>query len=178
MRKLPRCQVFARLSRTRSAGRPANLGALKPFPSSSTGWRSESQWRHMESRLITSVHRCSSSKLCVILSMVGHLVSPTNPPLANIDIAHANLYEINLLHRDISNKNILLGREEAPDGFKGILIDLSVALDFGPNANPTVTKEARPVRPPLASRGHISPPTNIHLPRVRASFSRASSSDS
>ncbi|TEB25617.1 hypothetical protein FA13DRAFT_1713859 [Coprinellus micaceus] len=55
--------------------------------------------------------------------------------------AHGNLYGAGILHRDISNKTILLGRENAEVGDQGILIDLSVAFDYHSGGNSLITKE-------------------------------------
>ncbi|TEB22242.1 hypothetical protein FA13DRAFT_1778872 [Coprinellus micaceus] len=85
----------------------------------------------------------------ILMEAYGEQVESFNNLLQLLEVlrdavdGHAYLYENDILHRDISDKNILIGREGAPDGYKGILIDLSVALDFGPNGDPYVTKEAR-----------------------------------
>ncbi|KAJ3538891.1 hypothetical protein NMY22_g4983 [Coprinellus aureogranulatus] len=40
---------------------------------------------------------------------------------------HHALFERGVIHRDVSLQNLLLGRESAPDGYRGILIDLDMA---------------------------------------------------
>ncbi|KAF6747079.1 hypothetical protein DFP72DRAFT_854763 [Ephemerocybe angulata] len=42
--------------------------------------------------------------------------------------AHKELLMRGVIHRDISAQNILLGRADAPDGLRGILIDLDMAM--------------------------------------------------
>ncbi|RXW13099.1 hypothetical protein EST38_g12754 [Candolleomyces aberdarensis] len=47
--------------------------------------------------------------------------------------AHKALLDRNIIHRDISLNNILLGLEDANEGSRGVLIDLDLALkSFGP----------------------------------------------
>ncbi|KAL1693194.1 hypothetical protein GGG16DRAFT_49819 [Schizophyllum commune] len=41
---------------------------------------------------------------------------------------HWNLWRINILHRDVSIHNILLGLDEAEPGWEGVLIDLDMAI--------------------------------------------------
>ena len=60
--------------------------------------------------------------------------------------AHRALYSIDILHRDISNTNVLLGKKDATEGYRGVLIDLGVAFYYGPDADlEKITKEARSV---------------------------------
>jgi hypothetical protein len=67
---------------------------------------------------------------------------------------HARLLgKAKILHRDISNKNILLGKLDTV-GYRGILIDLNVAIDLDEDRQHTV-KEARTVRHCLFSTFRI-----------------------
>lgn len=44
-------------------------------------------------------------------------------------LAHRNLFgEKQILHRDISVNNILIGKKEAKPGWRGVLIDLDMAI--------------------------------------------------
>ncbi|KAJ3507186.1 hypothetical protein NMY22_g17006 [Coprinellus aureogranulatus] len=52
------------------------------------------------------------------------------------------LSEAKILHRDINDKNVLLGKDNDPVGWRGVLIDLNVAIDFD-NLKKRVAKEAR-----------------------------------
>ena len=60
--------------------------------------------------------------------------------------AHMGLHKIGILHRDISNKTILLGKAGAPPGWRGVLIDLSLAFDLDLEADSNVNKEPTMVR--------------------------------
>jgi hypothetical protein len=51
------------------------------------------------------------------------------------------LQKIGILHRDISDKTILLGKAGAPVGWRGVLIDLSLAFDMELEADSNVNKE-------------------------------------
>ena len=51
------------------------------------------------------------------------------------------LHKIGILHRDISNKTILLGREGASAGWRGVLIDLGLAFDLELEADSAINKE-------------------------------------
>ncbi|TEB37856.1 hypothetical protein FA13DRAFT_1867630 [Coprinellus micaceus] len=55
--------------------------------------------------------------------------------------AHMGLHRIGILHRDITNKTILLGKAGAPPGWRGVLIDLSLAFDLELEADSSVNKE-------------------------------------
>jgi hypothetical protein len=76
-----------------------------------------------------------------MLSLVGVTTSLLSAQLTSNQLAHGNLYGIGILHRDISNKTILLGRDGAEVGEQGILIDLSVAFDFEREADSEINKE-------------------------------------
>ncbi|KAJ3533030.1 hypothetical protein NMY22_g7502 [Coprinellus aureogranulatus] len=57
---------------------------------------------------------------------------------------HFGLYGLNILHRDISNRRILLGNDGAAEGWRGALIDLGSALDFDASKKDlNLFKEAR-----------------------------------
>lgn len=45
---------------------------------------------------------------------------------------HKSLWLKGILHRDVSIDNILLGCEGAPEGYRGILIDLDMAIKISP----------------------------------------------
>ncbi|KAJ3519152.1 hypothetical protein NMY22_g13333 [Coprinellus aureogranulatus] len=64
--------------------------------------------------------------------------------IRDIIAAHARLLTKGILHRDVSENNMLLGipTNDLADGYRGVLIDLGVALDLI-NADATLTKEAR-----------------------------------
>ena len=47
---------------------------------------------------------------------------------------HRNLYRKGILHRDISHNNVLLGKENAPVGDRGVLIDFDAAARVVPGA--------------------------------------------
>lgn len=78
---------------------------------------------------------------------IPHTLSLFIPLTYYCDAAHEGLWKGKILHRDITNKNILLGNEGAGKGWYGVLIDLGVALDFGDEASSNITKEARSVCP-------------------------------
>lgn len=42
-------------------------------------------------------------------------------------LGHHTLFERGIIHRDVSVQNLLLGRPIAPDGYRGVLIDLDMA---------------------------------------------------
>ena len=48
-----------------------------------------------------------------------------------------------IVHRDINDKNVLLGRDDAKVGWRGVLIDLGVAVDFDKRSAQQIAKEAR-----------------------------------
>ena len=48
-----------------------------------------------------------------------------------------------IVHRDISDNNVLLGCEDAQVGWQGVLIDLNVAVDFSKTSKNQATEEAR-----------------------------------
>ncbi|TFK20273.1 hypothetical protein FA15DRAFT_600059 [Coprinopsis marcescibilis] len=50
--------------------------------------------------------------------------------------AHKELFKAGVLHRDISKNNILLGRPNAEDGWRGVLIDMDMGLWRDPERNP------------------------------------------
>jgi hypothetical protein len=52
------------------------------------------------------------------------------------------LHKIGILHRGISNKTILLGKADAPPGWRGVLIDLSLAFDLELEADSNINKES------------------------------------
>ncbi|KAJ3524657.1 hypothetical protein NMY22_g10900 [Coprinellus aureogranulatus] len=57
---------------------------------------------------------------------------------------HFGLYGLNILHRDISNRSVLLGNDGAAEGWRGVLTDLGSALDFGASKKDlNLLKEAR-----------------------------------
>ncbi|TEB21856.1 hypothetical protein FA13DRAFT_1829515, partial [Coprinellus micaceus] len=56
--------------------------------------------------------------------------------------AHMGLHKIGILHRDISNKTILLGKEGALPGWRGVLIDLSLAFDLELEADSHINNES------------------------------------
>ncbi|TRM70356.1 hypothetical protein BD626DRAFT_544765 [Schizophyllum amplum] len=43
---------------------------------------------------------------------------------------HQNLWDKDILHRDVSISNILMGDEDAEDGWKGVIIDLDMAISL------------------------------------------------
>lgn len=43
-------------------------------------------------------------------------------------VGHRGLYKLGILHRDVSLQNILLGKDDAPVGWRGVLIDLDMAV--------------------------------------------------
>lgn len=47
---------------------------------------------------------------------------------ADFSLAHKSLLDRNIIHRDISPNNILLGLDDAGEGDRGVLIDLDIAL--------------------------------------------------
>ncbi|TEB37830.1 hypothetical protein FA13DRAFT_1577066, partial [Coprinellus micaceus] len=55
--------------------------------------------------------------------------------------AHMGLHKIGILHRDISKSTILLGNAGALPGWRGVLIDLSLAFDMELEADSSVHKE-------------------------------------
>ena len=61
------------------------------------------------------------------------------------------LYKIGILHRDITNKTILLGKAGAPPGWRGVLIDLSLAFDLDLQADSKINKEPIMVRASLVT---------------------------
>ncbi|CAA7267330.1 unnamed protein product [Cyclocybe aegerita] len=50
----------------------------------------------------------------------------------NFENPHRNLWNRDILHRDVSLNNVLLGKPNAPAGQRGILIDLDMAVKLGP----------------------------------------------
>jgi tRNA A-37 threonylcarbamoyl transferase component Bud32 len=56
-------------------------------------------------------------------------------------VAHMGLHKIGILHRDISKSTILLGNAGASPGWRGVLIDLSLAFDMELEADSSVHKE-------------------------------------
>lgn len=53
--------------------------------------------------------------------------------------------EYGILHRDISHNNILLGGDDAPEGYRGVLIDLDLAFR-ATKEQPKVTADYNIVR--------------------------------
>lgn len=67
---------------------------------------------------------------------------------ADIPAAHRNLIKVKqILHRDISTQNILLGLvdEDALPGLRGILIDLDMAVSSGPRDASSISEDHRTV---------------------------------
>lgn len=98
---------------------------------------------------------------------MGYLPIAGHPSEAVLLLALAlkDLFARNIIHRDVSNKNILLGREGDVGGPQGVVIDLGVALDFGPDrAHSKITEEPRSVCP-----NNLSP----HIARVAKFIRRA-----
>lgn len=69
-------------------------------------------------------------------------------------LGHKALFDRGVLHRDISIENILFGPHDAPDGCRGILIDLDIAVRTEEGVSPlppsslTVgVRNARAIRP-------------------------------
>lgn len=52
---------------------------------------------------------------------------------------HRELYGRGVLHRDISVQNILFGPPDAPEGRRGVLIDLDVAVRTANGVSPIAT---------------------------------------
>lgn len=54
-------------------------------------------------------------------------------------LGHSHMWKEGILHRDISVHNVVLGKENATAGNKGVLIDLDMAIlvkDYKPNSEP------------------------------------------
>ncbi|KAI9804850.1 MAG: hypothetical protein M1825_001219 [Sarcosagium campestre] len=74
---------------------------------------------------------------CLVISPAGRAIRRPESPLELLEAlrdaikAHRSLYlEGNILHRDISENNIIITKPET-DGFKGMLIDLDLAKELG-----------------------------------------------
>ncbi|KAL1693177.1 hypothetical protein GGG16DRAFT_123503 [Schizophyllum commune] len=71
---------------------------------------------------------------CVVLRRYGDPIDRFQSPLQLLVAVrdaikgHWNLWKVHILHRDVSIQNILLGRPGAKDGWKGVLIDLDLAI--------------------------------------------------
>lgn len=62
--------------------------------------------------------------------------------------AHSELFRSNILHRDVSMQNIVLGLPISES--RGYLIDLDMAIDISVNRNVTgVSRDERTVSPAL-----------------------------
>lgn len=76
---------------------------------------------------------------CLVISPAGRpLASYRNVPefllaLRDAIKAHKGLFEAKILHRDISPNNIIITDPEEADGFSGILIDMDMATQIGPD---------------------------------------------
>ena len=75
---------------------------------------------------------------CLIISPAGRAIHNFESPLELLEAlrdaikAHRSLYlKGNVLHRDVSEKNIIITDPERNDGFKGMLIDLDLAKELG-----------------------------------------------
>lgn len=51
-----------------------------------------------------------------------------NEALTGLVKGHGNMWNSRVLHRDISYRNILLGAQDAPEGSRGVLIDMDRAV--------------------------------------------------
>ncbi|KAL1664074.1 hypothetical protein GGF50DRAFT_55590 [Schizophyllum commune] len=73
-------------------------------------------------------------KCCAVLRRYGETIDEFKSPLQLLVAVrdaiqgHWNLWKIYILHRDVSIQNILLGRPGAEDGWRGVLIDLDMAI--------------------------------------------------
>ena len=67
-----------------------------------------------------------------------------------------------IIHRDISNNNILLGKEDAPDGERGILIDLDLAVRIL-EGTPALKPDYRIVRLPCLRLAPYTSPNTSQL---------------
>ncbi|KAI3998373.1 hypothetical protein K525DRAFT_151533, partial [Schizophyllum commune Loenen D] len=71
---------------------------------------------------------------CAVLRRYGETIDQFHSPLQLLVAVrdaiqgHWNLWKIYILHRDVSIHNILLGRPGAEDGWRGVLIDLDMAI--------------------------------------------------
>ena len=75
---------------------------------------------------------------CLVISPAGQPISKFNSiprlltALRDAITAHRSLYlDGNILHRDVSENNIILTIPEKADGFTGMLIDLDLAIEVG-----------------------------------------------
>ncbi|KAJ3527029.1 hypothetical protein NMY22_g9931 [Coprinellus aureogranulatus] len=98
---------------------------------------------------ITSVHFFNRISSRILMRAYGrHLqhfetVLQLLSALHDAIVGHMKLLsEAKILHRDVNDKNVLLGKDGDPVGWRGVLIDLNVAIDFD-NLKKRLNKEAR-----------------------------------
>jgi len=75
---------------------------------------------------------------CLVISPAGRAIHDYQSPLELLEAlrdaikAHRSLYmDGNILHRDISENNIIITDPQRNDGFRGMLIDLDLAKELG-----------------------------------------------
>ncbi|TEB25618.1 hypothetical protein FA13DRAFT_1692942 [Coprinellus micaceus] len=100
-------------------------------------FRCSSTTRHYYNRISTRATMKSYGKSVLFFTSVLQLLCAVRDAIA----AHQRLVDVRVLHRDISHNNVLLGKEGAADGDRGVIIDFDMAFR-ATDTNPTVTTDS------------------------------------